>query len=198
MGPGEPRDSYKSGDFCAWALGPQENEYLRHVTSLCWFVGRKTLRLKLVTSRCINLRFHSAVVFCALSANPASKLAIGELHFEDTVVLRLRLVGTLRLPPALLNNTPSEALGGFSETGRIRFWRARFQTPNSVSFLPFAEFLREKSVSPLSRSRMCKWTRPFWGTDCWRAPKSLFLSRQPPFAGPALRELESACRLSIS
>ena len=32
-----------------------------------------------------------------------------------------------------------------------------------------------------------KWTRPFWGTDCWRAPKASPRPRQPPFAAPALR-----------
>ena len=46
-------------------------------------------------------------------------------------------------------------------------------------------------------SIMCKWTRPFWGTDCWRAPESLSSARQPLFTVPALRELESACRVSI-
>ena len=35
----------------------------------------------------------------------------------------------------------------FPETGRIRFQRARFQTPNSVSFLALTEFRGESSVS---------------------------------------------------
>ena len=35
----------------------------------------------------------------------------------------------------------------FSETGRIRFRRVRFQTPNSVSFLGLTEFRGENSVS---------------------------------------------------
>ena len=35
----------------------------------------------------------------------------------------------------------------FSETGRIRFRRVRFQTPNSVSFLALTEFRGENSVS---------------------------------------------------
>ena len=34
-----------------------------------------------------------------------------------------------------------------SETGRIRFWTVRFQTPNSVSFLALTEFQGENSVS---------------------------------------------------
>ena len=34
-----------------------------------------------------------------------------------------------------------------SETGRIRFQRARFQTPNSVSFLALTKFRGENSVS---------------------------------------------------
>ena len=42
-----------------------------------------------------------------------------------------------------------------------------------------------------------KCTRPFWGTDCRRAPKSLSFSQIPLFAVPASRELESACRVSI-
>ena len=42
-----------------------------------------------------------------------------------------------------------------------------------------------------------KWTRPFWGTDCRRALKTSAQPRQTPFAAPALRELESACRVSI-
>ena len=37
--------------------------------------------------------------------------------------------------------------GTLSETGRIRFWRARFQTPNSVSFFALTEFWGENSVS---------------------------------------------------
>ena len=32
-------------------------------------------------------------------------------------------------------------------TGRIRFWRARFQTPSSVSFLGLTEFRGESSVN---------------------------------------------------
>ena len=45
-------------------------------------------------------------------------------------------------------------------------------------------------------SIMCKWTRPFWGTDCRRAPKSLSSAQAAPFfAVPALRDLESACRV---
>ena len=27
---------------------------------------------------------------------------------------------------------------------------------------------------------MCKWTRPFWGTDCWRAPTSLSSAQAAP------------------
>ena len=46
-------------------------------------------------------------------------------------------------------------------------------------------------------SIMCEWTRPFWGTDCWRSPNILSLAQQPLFEVPALRELESACRDSI-
>ena len=38
-------------------------------------------------------------------------------------------------------------------------------------------------------SIMCKWMRPFWGTDCRRSPKS---RASPLFAVPASRELESA------
>ena len=34
-----------------------------------------------------------------------------------------------------------------SETGRMRFWRARFRTPNLVSFFALTEFLGENSVS---------------------------------------------------
>ena len=37
--------------------------------------------------------------------------------------------------------------GGGSETGRIRFRGARFQTPNSVSFLGLTEFWGANSVS---------------------------------------------------
>ena len=47
------------------------------------------------------------------------------------------------------------------------------------------------------KSIMCKWTRPFWGTDCRRAPKASSRPRQPLFAAPAWRELESACGVSI-
>ena len=43
----------------------------------------------------------------------------------------------------------------------------------------------------------CKWTRPFWETDCKRAPRNLSSAQAAPFAVPALRELDSACRLSI-
>ena len=41
-----------------------------------------------------------------------------------------------------------------SETGRIRFRRVRFQTPNSVSFLALTEFRGENSVSS-SRPIIC-------------------------------------------
>ena len=42
----------------------------------------------------------------------------------------------------------------FSETGRIRFRRVRFQTPNSESFFALTEFRGESSVSS-SRPTMC-------------------------------------------
>ena len=42
----------------------------------------------------------------------------------------------------------------FSETGRIRFRRVRFQTPNSVSFLGLTEFRGANSVSS-SRPIIC-------------------------------------------
>ena len=41
-----------------------------------------------------------------------------------------------------------------SETGRLWFWRARFQKPNSVSFLALAEFPGESSVF-FSASHLC-------------------------------------------
>ena len=59
---------------------------------------------------------------------------------------------------------------------------------------------RRRSNAPkfVASSTMCKWTRPFWGTDCRRAPKAskTFRPRQPPFTAPALRDLESAWRVS--
>ena len=72
--------------------------------------------------------------------------------------------------------------------------------PERVTTLP--HFLR--LATPLGapcqiplESIMCKWTRPFWGTDCRRAPKGLPRLRQPLFAARALIELDSACRVSI-
>ena len=41
----------------------------------------------------------------------------------------------------------SPGASGQSETGRIRFRRVRFQTPNSVSYLALAEFRGASSVS---------------------------------------------------
>ena len=46
----------------------------------------------------------------------------------------------------------------FSETGRIRFQRVRFQTPNSVSFLGLTEFRGANSVSS-SQPIICVQTR---------------------------------------
>ena len=48
---------------------------------------------------------------------------------------------------------------GESETGRIRFLRARFQTPSSVSFLALTKFRGENSASS-SQPIICvpKWT----------------------------------------
>ena len=47
-----------------------------------------------------------------------------------------------------------EKIQDFSETGRIRFRRVRFQTPNSVSFLGLTEFRGANSVSS-SRPIIC-------------------------------------------
>ena len=47
---------------------------------------------------------------------------------------------------------------GFSETGRIRFRRVRFQTPNSVSFFGLTEFRGPNSVSSF-RPIICVQTR---------------------------------------
>ena len=58
--------------------------------------------------------------------------------------------------------------------------------------LPFA------AVEKAPYSRICTWTRPVWGTDCWRSPTAFPRPRQPLFAVPELRELESACRVSMS
>ena len=54
-------------------------------------------------------------------------------------------------------------------------------------------------VSPgrIKDSIMCKWTRPFWGTDGRRSPKSLSSAQAASLCSAGLRELESACRLSI-
>ena len=52
------------------------------------------------------------------------------------------------------NNVP----GTHSETGRIRFRRVRFQTPNSVSFLGLTEFRGPNSVSSF-RPILCVQTR---------------------------------------
>ena len=46
-------------------------------------------------------------------------------------------------------------------------------------------------------SIMCKWTRPFWGQTAEGDPKAFPRPRNPLFAVPALRELASACRVSI-
>ena len=46
----------------------------------------------------------------------------------------------LPLLPLCNNNSLLGLSRYFSGTGRIRFWRGRFQTPNSVSFLVLAEF----------------------------------------------------------
>ena len=46
------------------------------------------------------------------------------------------------------------------------------------------------------KSIMCKWTRPFWGTDWRRSPKALPRPRQPLYAVPRFREPKSACRVT--
>ena len=47
-------------------------------------------------------------------------------------------------------------------------------------------------------SVMCKWTRPFWGTDCRRWDKSLSSAQAASVCSASiLGELESACRVSI-
>ena len=49
----------------------------------------------------------------------------------------------------------------------------------------------------IPKSTMCKWTRPFWGQIAGGHPRASPRPRQPLFAVPALRELKSACRVSI-
>ena len=68
--------------------------------------------------------------------------------------------------------------------------------PFSFCWFPFSKNARV-GVSGFFFSIMCKWTRSFWRTDCQRALKASPRPRQPLFAVPALRELESACRVSI-
>ena len=47
--------------------------------------------------------------------------------------------------------------------------------------------------SPIGLQRkvsiMCKWTRPFWGTDCRRAPKSLSSAQAAPPCGKSSKVL---------
>ena len=67
----------------------------------------------------------------------------------------------------------------------------RFKTSKSES----SQTLR----TPAKQSTMCKWTRPFWGTDCQRSPPKAFPRLGLPlFAVLALRELESACTVCFS
>ena len=39
-------------------------------------------------------------------------------------------------------------------------------------------------------SVMCKWTRPFWGTDCRRAPKSLFSAQTAPLSSAGIERAQ--------
>ena len=40
---------------------------------------------------------------------------------------------------------------------------------------------------PLGLSIMCKWTRPLWGTDCRRAPKSLSSAQAAPVCSAGIK-----------
>ena len=105
-----------------------------------------------------------------------------------------------------------------SETGRIRFRRARFQTPNSVSFLGVTEFCGAKSVSS-SRPIICapKRTHRVFSQNSPSLPQnSVRLSEftspkqysrnsvppfpnNPPFANPCLGDADHLfCRLHVA
>ena len=75
----------------------------------------------------------------------------------STMALMGRFPSLMGRFPTLMGSFPDFILRGFftcwkstgkqSETGRIRFRRVRFQTPNSVSFFALTEFRGENSVS---------------------------------------------------
>ena len=45
-------------------------------------------------------------------------------------------------------------------------------------------------------STMCKWTRPFWGTDCRRAPKSLSLTQAAPLCSACTERARKCLKVS--
>ena len=89
-----------------------------------------------------------------------------------------------------------------SETGRIRFRRVRFQTPNSVSFLGLTEFRRENSVSSfhpiicvLKRThRVFLRTHRVWRRTQWVLSSETVLSKQYSARFPITSLLQHLCR----
>ena len=51
---------------------------------------------------------------------------------------------------------------------------------------PLHAFDQNTSVAPMLISRLCQRTRPYWETDCRRAPNSLTLHQAAPFCSAGL------------
>ena len=65
---------------------------------------------------------------------------------SELILLKMQTSGSKRINSVMILSTTVTLLTN-SETGRIRFRRVRFQTPNSVSFSGLTEFRGANSVS---------------------------------------------------
>ena len=101
----------------------------------------------------------------------------------------------------------TEGKGGeISETGRIRFWRVRLQTPNSVSCLALTEFRGESSVSssqpiisvPKRAHRAFRWASPSLPSDSVRLSDSEFSSPNKYSRNSSQRNSKGATRLGAT
>ena len=66
------------------------------------------------------------------------------------------------------------------EKGKLVFQKCLSETPFKPDRVSFCTPQKRLVIYDRRLSKMCKWTRPFWGTDCRRAPKSLSSAQAVP------------------
>ena len=93
------------------------------------------------------------------------------------------------------NGAPRDEL----KNGRGRGWAVLRTCFRQFSWNFPGTFLQNSRKDPSNShsSIVCKWTRPFWGTDCWKAPKSLSSAQTAPLSSAGIERARKCLHSDI-